>query len=95
MVEFGGQTMNVELQIRNKLPCLSLDLVVRVHILLCHNFSMQPCCAIKKYECVQKKKKNPGHYLLFTISTWELENKGNGQVHTLFKKNGTILLPLP
>lgn len=55
MVEFRGQTMSVELQIRNKLLCLSLDLVVRVHILLCHNFSMQPCCAVKEYETMQKK----------------------------------------
>lgn len=78
MVEFGGQTMSVELQIRNKLLCLSLDLVVRVHILLCHNFSMQPCCAVKKYETVQKKKPTTLaiiYYLRFPLGNWKTKEK--------------------
>lgn len=71
MVEFGRQTMNVELQIRNKLLCLSLDFVIGVHILLCHNFSMQPCCAIKKYETVQKKPLAIIYYLRFPLGNWK------------------------
>lgn len=56
---------------------------------MCHRFSVHPCCAT-----LNMKPQNTGYYLLFTISILELKNKGNGQVHTLFKMNHTIFLPL-
>lgn len=58
-------------------------------VLLCHHLSMQSCCAT-----LNLKPQNTGYYFLFTISTLELQNKGNGQVHTLFKLNCSIFFPL-
>lgn len=56
---------------------------------LCHHFSVHSCCAT-----LNMKPQNAGYYFLFTISILELKNKGNVQVHTLFKMKCTIFLPL-
>lgn len=72
-----------------ELLTLSLDLVILLQVLSCHHFSVHPCCAT-----LNMKPQNTGYYFLFTISILELKNKGNGQVHTLFKMNRTIFLPL-
>lgn len=57
-------------------------------VIPCQQFSVHPCCAT-----LNMKPLNSGYYLLFMISILELKNKGNSQVHTLFKMNHTISLP--